>query len=213
MEVKNACQTDGHGGCQSNCGSVAPFFVGIVLALIAGWWLYPQLLFSQEKQPLRFSHVAHVDGAGMECQDCHFFNEDGSYNGIPTTESCAECHEEPQGEDPAELEFIKEYVAKGKEVPWHIYQMQPDNVFFSHAAHNLEKCTECHAELYETEAALCNECHPDVASSDTPPTYYENRLTTYSKQTMKMWECEECHALPDHQDSTIANNACFTCHK
>jgi hypothetical protein len=97
-----------------------------------------------------------------------------------------------------------------KEVDWHIYQMQPDNVFFSHAAHSMDKCGECHAF---SESELCSNCHPDVAQSESPPVYYENRLTKYSKQTMKMWQCEECHVIMDHWDFTNANNACFTCHK
>ena len=39
------------------------------------------------------------------------------------------------------------------------------------------------------------------------PAYYENRISGYSKDTMKMWECERCHA------SMGTSNACFVCHK
>jgi hypothetical protein len=63
-----------------------------------------------------------------------------------------------------------------------------DNVYFSHIAHK---------DKFE-----CNACHPDVAKI-APHMYYENRLSGYSKDTMKMWQCEECHA------KNGASNACF----
>ncbi len=196
---------------RSSC-SMAPFFVGIVAALVVGWWLFPKALFSEKHQPIRFSHVVHVEESAMACTDCHFFNADGSFSGIPTTEQCADCHSSVLGEDPDEIKFVNEYVAKNKEVDWLVYQMQPDNVFFSHAAHTLETCGMCHVE-WEKEVDVCNNCHPNVAETDTPPAYYENRLTKYSKETMKMWACEKCHAHPDHIGQTRASNACFVCHK
>lgn len=204
-----------HGSKQSQCGGggMAPFIVGLVAALLVGWWLFPKVLYSQKEQPIRFSHVTHVEDAGMYCEDCHYVREDGTFNGIPTTEACAECHSFPMGEDPAELKFVNHYVLPEKEVDWIVYQHQPDNAFFSHAAHNFEKCTECHMDIYEEQQDFCSECHPPVAGTDTPPVAHVNRITNYTKTTMKMWQCEACHAIPDHLDGTMANNACHTCHK
>jgi menaquinone reductase, multiheme cytochrome c subunit len=34
------------------------------------------------------------------------------------------------GSDPDEIKFVEEYYEKGIEVPWLVYQYQPDNVFF-----------------------------------------------------------------------------------
>lgn len=202
-----------NGSACSQHGGAAPFFVGLVVALILGWWVFPQVLYSAKEQPIRFSHKVHMEDAGMECSQCHFFREDGSYAGLPTTESCAECHSFPMGEDPEEAKFIEEYVNTGKEVEWYVYNYQPDNVFFSHAAHSLENCNMCHG--FE-EDELCSNCHPSMAENDTPPTYYENKLTKYSKfteQNMKMWQCERCHAHPDHYEVTRSSNACYVCHK
>ncbi len=210
MEEKNGMVSHDQEKGKCSC-SVAPFFFGVVAALVVGWWLFPKALFSEQQQPLRFSHVTHVEDAGMECSSCHFFNEDGSFNGLPSTEDCASCHSSVIGEDPDEVKFVKEYVETGKEVPWLVYQMQPDNVFFSHAAHSMDNCGTCHGDW--DEVRLCNSCHPNVAEMDTPPAYFENRLTKYSKDTMKMWACEHCHALEDHRMNTNASNACFVCHK
>jgi len=194
----------------SQFGGAAPFFVGLVVALILGWWAFPQMLFSKKHQPVHFSHKVHMEDAGMECSSCHYLREDGTFAGLPTTESCAECHSSPLGDHPEEIRFIEEYVNTGKQVEWLVYQKQPDNVFFSHAAHSMESCNACH-DFTETE--LCSSCHPNVAEMDEAPVYYENKLTKYSKQTMKMWACERCHAHPDHYGITRSSNACFVCHK
>ena len=93
---------------------------------------------------------------------------------------------------------------------WKVYQKQPDNVFFSHAVHSLATCNNCH-EFSERE--LCSSCHLDMASSKKPPVFRENRISGYSQDTMKMWQCEACHANPNHFGSTNASNACFVCHK
>ena len=211
MAERNSSKSSEQKAAKSPFSAAAPFFVGVVAALVVGWWVFPQALYSEKLQPVQFSHTAHAEGAGMACSDCHNFREDGSYNGLPTTEDCAQCHAEPVTDKPSEKQFIEEYVATGKEVNWLVYQMQPDNVFFSHAAHSLEKCGECHADWDEKQ--LCANCHPNVADTNTPPVYFENRISTYSKDTMKMWACEKCHVVPDHRDNTNANNACFTCHK
>lgn len=185
----------------ASSGGALPFFIGFIAMLFVGWWVFPQALFSAMEQPIRFSHKVHAEDQGMACEDCHFFNDDGSYNGIPTTAQCAECHSDVLGSDPAEKTFVEEYVAKEKEVPWVIYQHQPDNVYFSHAAHKKQECASC---------------HPDMAKNDTPPVVYVNKLTGYTQLdhkmlndtgTMKMHRCERCHALNGQ------SNACYVCHR
>ncbi|MFP4167745.1 MAG: menaquinone reductase multiheme cytochrome c subunit QrcA [Desulfonatronovibrionaceae bacterium] len=171
---------------------VLPFLVGFVGVLILGWWVFPKVLYSEKSQPISFSHKVHVEDEMMDCFECHDYREDGSYAGFPTTYDCAGCHMDVLGDDPAEEKFVEEYVYPDKEVPWKVYQKQPDNVYFSHIAHEDFDCTEC---------------HPDVGQSDSPPKYRENRLTGYSEDTMKMWKCERCHA------QNGVSNACYICHK
>ncbi len=200
------------------CG-LAPFLLGLVVAMLFGWYAYPSIMYTSSEQPIAFNHVAHVENAGMACADCHFIREDGTFSGRPSTESCASCHSTAITEDPEEIRFVEEYVDAGREIQdeWLIYAKQPDNVFFPHAAHSIENCARCHEyvePVFETEAMLCNTCHIDVASTETPPVYQQNVLSTYSSEIMMMWECEECHALPGHRfGAANASNACFVCHK
>lgn len=169
--------------------------IGFVGALFVGWVIFPQVIFSKKTQPVNFSHVAHAQKAEMSCEDCHTFNDDGSYNGIPSLGSCAECHGEAQGETAAEKKFVEEFVAKEKQVPWLIYAEQPDSVYFSHAPH------------VKSAEMKCTGCHRDVTKESLAPPLYVNRITGYAKTIMKMDVCEDCHA-----DKGTPND-CFTCHK
>lgn len=179
------------------------FVVGFAGALVVGWFVFPLALYSSRTQPVQFSHATHgLDGAaGLECSECHRFREDGSYLGIPSLESCFECHSEIQGESQEEKRFHEEgqqLMEEGKEVPWLIYSKQPPCVYFSHIPHvNM-------AEL------ACTDCHRDVTAEKVPPVYKENRITGYSKtiwDRMKMDDCGDCH------EEKGVSNACFVCHK
>ncbi len=173
----------------------ALFAVGFIGALVVGWAVFPQILYSIQHQPINYNHAVHQEEAELLCEDCHFFREDGSYAGKPRLEQCIECHEEPVGETEAEAFFISEYVEKGREVPWISYTKQPDNVFFSHGAH---------VTLAEME---CTDCHRDVEKETVAPPVRVNRLTGYPLEVMKMYECEDCHAREN------APNGCAVCHK
>lgn len=172
-------------------GSPLPFLFGIVAALILGWWIFPQVIFSNQDQPFRFSHKAHLE-QGLTCSSCHAYRKDGSFAGTPSLQNCATCHYQSITGTPAEKKFVNEYVKNWQEVPWKHYQKQPDNVYFSHIAHKKYECTKC---------------HPSVGHSKDLPTYHENKLTGYSSYTMKMDECERCHAQNN------VSNACYICHK
>jgi len=167
------------------------FFAGFILALIVGWVVFPNLLFSQKVQPMNFSHVSHQDSS---CEDCHVFRSNGTYAGIPQMEKCKECHESAMGNTEDERKLVEDYIQKDQEIPWRIYSWQPDNVYFSHAPH-------------KAKGVECVQCHRDVAKEKALPVYKENRITGYSKETMKMIECEKCHA-----DRGV-NNECELCHK
>lgn len=187
-----------------------PFILGLVVALVFGWWLFPELMFSRQEQPVQFSHDTHLKDAALDCSVCHYLRADGTFSGLPTSSDCVVCHRQVLGKSQQEREYVTEFIRKDKEVDWLTYQKQPDNVYFSHAVHSLITCNACHQF---TEKELCTKCHLNVTASKYPPVFRENRISGYSRNTMKMWQCEACHANRNHLGSTNASNACFVCHK
>ena len=236
MEENKSC-TDGRCKCVS---SLVPLLAGLIVALAFGWWVFPDLMFSKQPQPVFFDHSVHTDKLRMDCVSCHYLREDGSYSGAPVLAQCTPCHnkevltKKPGPNAPeiqvarfeAEKNFLEEFVWKGREPEWVIHQFQPDNAFFSHAAH-LQKCYACHLTMKEERinlgtpenmTKLCQQCHPSLEKLDASRGVEKNILSGYSRTTMKMWQCESCHAHPGHYYNggagrTAANNACFTCHK
>ncbi len=201
------------------------FLIGLAGALIAGWIIFPVVLYSSQPQPMNFSHALHMDPEKVDgidgdstverCLFCHEFREDGTFTGIPRLAKCMECHDDPEsplGDSPEEKAFLKNYVANEKEVPWRSYYRQPDCVYFSHIAH------------VKMGGMACRSCHGDHGKTDRLPPYRANRITGYSINIwgkhisgyksntwdrMKMDDCAECHTKTGHEE----NNACFVCHK
>jgi hypothetical protein len=189
---------------------IAAFIMGFIPHFLAGWVIFPMLLYAEKEQPIDFNHKLHVEEMG-ECEGCHFFREDGSFAGVPAMATCLECHEEQVGEHPEEAKMMREYVEPGKEIPWLIYSRQPQCVFFSHAAHVV---------MAEME---CETCHGPIGEAEHLKPYQYNRLTLYSRDIwgwniaglahntwdrMKMDDCAKCH-----EEMTGYKGSCFQCHK
>lgn len=193
-------------------GTVA-FTAGLAVALWSGWVAFPKVLYKSSPQPFQFSHQTHAgDKAGMTCEDCHSLREDGRFAGIPVLDQCTSCHSEAMGESQAEKIFVEQYVKASREVPWHVYSRQPDNVWFSHATH------------VKTAKLTCEKCHGEHGKTETLRAYEENRISGYSRDIwgasmarvsfnpvgrpgMKMDDCAHCHG----EKGVLTS--CLDCHK
>ena len=174
------------------------FLAGLVAALGLGWAGFPRALYQRRAQPVDFSHKVHSDKAGMKCEDCHELAADGRFAGIPGLEKCAGCHAAAMGTTAAEKHFMDSYVTPQREVEWAVYAGQPENVYFSHAAHVRQ------AHL------ACASCHGDHGSSDALRPYEVDRISGYSRdvwRAMKMDDCVRCHEQHGREMS------CLDCHK
>ena len=175
------------------------FGIGLIASLLLGWIVFPALIHSNKEQPVRFSHVKHGDDATLKCEDCHTFRADGSFSGIPSLAKCMGCHEAPVGSSKAEADFIKlaeKLKKENKNIPWLIYSKQPNNVFFSHAAH------------IKMAKLNCTQCHTSVGGkTEKNPTYRVKWISGYAPEVMSMKTCETCHQKKGK------SNACFVCHK
>jgi hypothetical protein len=194
------------------------FIVGFVAAMVLGWVVFPKLLYSKKSQPFDFNHALHMEEVGEGCESCHYFREDGSFAGVPTLDTCIDCHAEVLGDSADEAIFVEEYVANEREVPWLIYSKQPDCVFFSHTAH-------IHGANMD-----CVTCHGHIGESESLKPYEQNRISGYSRDIwgkniagfkrntwdrMKMNDCAACHKETGMHASSVQTqkDACFVCHK
>jgi len=192
--------------------SLATLAAGAALALAAGWFLLPALLYARSAQPLRFSHRTHAsDRTGYRCEDCHGFDQDGRFAGVPSLETCAGCHAEPQGSSAEEKRLVEEFVKPGKEIPWLVYARQPEHVYFPHVVH------------VKRGAIACERCHGEHGATDSLRPYETDRVTGESRDVwgpslsrlrnpsgrgMKMSDCERCHA-----ERGRGRMACLSCHR
>ena len=171
------------------------FLAGALAALGAGWAGFPRAIYESRTQPVDFSHKVHAEKAGAKCDDCHAFRDDGSFAGAPALDKCASCHAAAMGSTAAEKDFIDRYVTPQREPAWLSYARQPENVWFSHAAH------------IKRANLACERCHGAIGASDKLPVYREDRVGGYSHETMSMDACIECHRQKGNELS------CIGCHK
>jgi hypothetical protein len=181
------------------------FSAGVLTALGAGWIAFPHAIYTSRPQPVDFSHKIHADKAGLKCEDCHAFRDDGSYAGIPTLDKCAGCHGAPMGDTAAEKNFIEHYVTPNREPEWLPNARQPENVYFPHAAH---------VKLAQLK---CERCHGNQGATSSLRPYQQDRISGYSRDIwgnraagvsgMRMDDCVACHRQHGLEHS------CLDCHK
>ena len=187
-----------------------PFGAGAALALAAGWIGFPYAVYRVQPQPVDFSHQVHTEKAGAKCEDCHALRDDGSFAGVPTLDKCAGCHSAPMGTTKAEKNFIDRYVTPNREPAWASYARQPENVFFSHAAH------------VKLAGLKCEQCHGGEGTADHLRVYQQDRISGYSRDvlpvagqrrssdmgpSMSMDDCVACHRKRGLEHS------CLACHQ
>jgi hypothetical protein len=187
------------------------FLSGVGMVILFGWIFFPLFLYRPIEQPVQFSHAAHTgDNVGLKCEDCHVFDGDGKFQGIPTIDRCVSCHSQPIGVSEEEERFARVYVIPRRNVPWVIYSKQPQNVFFSHSIH------------VKLGGVDCQQCHFGQAYTTSLRPAYVSRISGYSLDVfgrnlfnipptpssgMRMNDCSKCH-----QKYGI-NESCIGCHK
>lgn len=151
------------------------------------------------EQPIQFTHERHVKTLGMDCQYCHAGARKGIHAGVPSTKVCMGCHAQVDSTGRPELDKLKDYYAKGEEIPWVKVHDLPDYVYFSHKRH-------------VTAGLDCQECHGQV----------QDMTVNQRVATLKMGWCLDCHAQHESVDKNYGTKAelrraelkdCWTCHK
>lgn len=135
-------------------------------------------------QPIKFSHKIHAGDNEIACQYCHSTVEKSRHAGIPTVNTCMNCHKGIQsGAVTGEAEISKIYAAAGfntksmnydgpqNPIQWVKVHNLPDHVYFSHMQHVVvgkQDCANCHGDVKKMTVAeqvspltmgWCIDCH------------------------------------------------------
>lgn len=127
-------------------------------------------------QPIKFSHLVHAGENAIDCNYCHTVNQFSPSSGIPSNNTCLNCHgviREGTRSGRFEINKIHQAEESGKPIEWLRIHDLPDHTFYSHAQHvnagGLE-CLECHGTVEEMHVLYqhadlsmgwCLTCHRD----------------------------------------------------
>jgi len=151
-----------------------------VLAATAGL-AYTQLarssyltgIYVEKQQPIQFSHKHHVGDDGIDCRYCHQTVETTASAGMPSTQTCMNCHAQLWGESEY-LEPIRESFRENKPIEWERVHDLPEFTYFNHSIHI-------------AKGVGCSTCHGEI---DNMPAVYQN-------ETLQMEWCLACHREPE----------------
>src|SRR5215475_2804843 len=125
------------------------------------------------QQPIPFSHKHHVSDAGLDCRYCHTSVERSPFAGMPSTDTCMNCHRQLWNESEM-LEPVRASYRSGVPIAWtRVYDL-PDFVYFDHSIH-------------VAKGVGCSTCHGRV---DTMPLIFQ-------ASPLNMGWCIDCHRNPE----------------
>ncbi len=131
------------------------------------------------KQPIAYSHKLHAGDMKMDCRYCHAYVERGPYAGVPSTQTCMNCHSQVKKDSPL-LAPLRESWTTGISVPWKRIHKVPDFAYFDHSAHMGFGTGEGRA------AIGCETCHGRI----------DNMEVVRQVQPLSMSWCLDCHSAP-----------------
>lgn len=151
------------------------------------------------EQPIAYSHMLHAGTLQIQCEYCHSNARRSIHAGVPSTETCMNCHKMIDTTDRPELEKLKGYWERQEEIPWMKVHDLPDYVYFSHKRHVRAgvACQECHGQVQDVMTVAqrvaplnmgwCLECHK------THPSVNENYGAQAELRRAEMKDCYTCH--------------------
>ena len=183
----------------------------------------------QPTQPIRFSHALHAGKHKIDCQYCHTSAAKGKTSGIPSLNTCMNCHKAvTQGPVYGKDEIAKIYDAVGwdptakaytkppKPIEWVRIHNLPDHVYFNHSQHVVAgkvECQTCHgpvqtmSEVYQfapLSMGWCVNCHRQTEVQFASNNYY----STYQK----LHEDLANHKIDKVTVEKIGGTECAKCH-
>ncbi|MHC1707005.1 MAG: cytochrome c3 family protein [Bacteroidales bacterium] len=170
-------------------------------------------------QPIKFSHKIHAGDNKIDCKYCHTGAETGKSAGLPSLNTCMNCHNVVQnGRNSGKFEIrkISEALRLNKSVDWIRIHKLPDHAFFSHAQHvsaGKVDCSTCHGPVQTMEImkqysdlsmGWCVNCHRQ--------TYIQFDKNPYYSKNKKFMEMINSKKIVHPTVEDIGGLDCMKCH-
>src|SRR5438132_720480 len=85
----------------------------------------------EREQPVQFSHKHHVADDGIDCRYCHTSVETSAFAGIPSPQTCMNCHSQIWADSPT-LAPVRDSLRTGQPIAWNRVDNLPGFVHFDH---------------------------------------------------------------------------------
>jgi hypothetical protein len=167
---------------QRSANNLARLSIGggilLVLMVLTGWVSFNNSPLVRTRhnaleQPVPFSHQHHVAGLGLDCRYCHTSVEESAFAGIPSTQTCMNCHSQVWATAEM-LEPVRASFRNNESIQWNRVHRLADFAKFNHSIH-------------VNKGFGCETCHGRV---DEMPLVFQDKPLTMS------W-CMDCHRSPE----------------
>lgn len=204
---------------------------GAAFVFIAALWVAVELNRSswntgqwvERQQPVQFSHKHHVGDDGVDCRYCHTSVETSATAGMPSTNTCMNCHKQLWSDSPY-LEPVRESFRTGKPIEWVRVHDLPDYAYFNHSIHVNKGvgCSTCHGRVDEMPIAYqastlqmewCLGCHRNPERYVRPVDQVFNMAWRPENKTAEeLQQGRDWVRLNKIQDKEVLTS-CSTCHR
>lgn len=203
----------------------APFLVCLVV-IVTGCAVWRQVA---TVEPLRFSHEKMLHQS-LECADCHADTGKTAKAGMPSKETCLDCHENIDAQKPPEKGVASFFNEDGTFKAARVTAI-PEEVKFSHKNHTIDHkvaCAECHEGIPESTAitkavrvtmAECIDCHEKTAKTATSRDEADKCATCHTsirkdgKPASHAQNWIKFHGQKDKDGDQEGMNKCSLCHQ
>lgn len=191
----------------------------VAVVFIFWYWFSPLSLEVgyKPKQPVPFSHKLHVSDLGVDCLYCHHDAEKSAFAGVPSTQTCMNCHEHQANKNSLNFSGVMTSWLNNTPIPWKRVHKVGDYAYFDHSAHLNAGigCVSCHGridhmtEVRQVEAlsmGWCLDCHRNPAPHLRPTDQITN-MDFHQSESYKQMALEKAKNLHPPVES------CSGCHR
>jgi Cytochrome c7 and related cytochrome c/Class III cytochrome C family len=204
---------------------------GAVFILVAAVWVLAEInrsswntgQWTERQQPVQFSHKHHSGDDGIDCRYCHTSVETSASAGMPSTQTCMNCHSQLWADSPY-LEPVRESWRTGKPIEWVRVHDLPDYSYFNHSIHVNKGvgCSSCHGKVDDMPLMLqasslqmewCLECHRSPERFLRPQDEVFNMAWPSENKTKDQLALGNKLKRDNHIRSVESLTSCSTCHR